>query len=541
MGINWTGKCWIFFRPIELTRPPQRTAPKNDVKRREYLVIGGVFAILACWIVVSRWHAMGQPLYTNLVCYAAFGRELLEGKILYRDLWDHKPPGIFATYAMSEYLLGTGRAVFFFLGSLTAFLGMLGVYRAVWAMGCEWKYALLSSALWAFLCFEVGFEADMPDMEAFINVFLVWAFALFVERDGRMSPRRALVVGLCWALASFYKQYVLMDAILLSGAFLLFSRGKNTHLDIKRLWLLWSVIIVFWLIIFIYMAFTERSGLLWEALFSFGLFYSGNLGKNVTDGLFLDANMWKAFRLYLPLLALIAFASFRHRKGTADKRWIFLAFGLAKYLEIVLPGRPTAHYQQLWFPFLAIGAGWAFHQMESAGKRRLLSLLAIACLIFYGGRAISWMRLDPLGLTRAKYGADYETAPLIVKTLKERLRPGETYFEWSNIPRYYYDVGTEMPTRYPYQYLMFKGPLMQRMASETLSDLERMKPRWVVIDQEWRPIGWSDHPITRYILQEYRPWKSIGAQGRFEIRYRVDGVDGPNGRPEQATVTERGK
>src|SRR3989442_14506242 len=34
------------------------------------------------------------------------GQSLLEGKVLYRDLWDNKPPGIFYLYAVIVKLFG---------------------------------------------------------------------------------------------------------------------------------------------------------------------------------------------------------------------------------------------------------------------------------------------------------------------------------------------------------------------------------------------------------------------------------------------------
>jgi hypothetical protein len=47
-----------------------------------------------------------------LTTYAVIAHEMLDGKQLYSDLWDHKPPGVHVTYAVAELLAGYGRASF---------------------------------------------------------------------------------------------------------------------------------------------------------------------------------------------------------------------------------------------------------------------------------------------------------------------------------------------------------------------------------------------------------------------------------------------
>ena len=46
------------------------------------------------------------PIYRDQAAYCMIGQSLLEGKVLYRDLWDNKPPGIFYLYAVTVKLFG---------------------------------------------------------------------------------------------------------------------------------------------------------------------------------------------------------------------------------------------------------------------------------------------------------------------------------------------------------------------------------------------------------------------------------------------------
>ncbi len=57
------------------------------------------FFLLALLILGTRWHTRLEPLDRDISAYAVIGREMLNGRPLYSDLWDHKPPGIHLIFA----------------------------------------------------------------------------------------------------------------------------------------------------------------------------------------------------------------------------------------------------------------------------------------------------------------------------------------------------------------------------------------------------------------------------------------------------------
>ena len=65
--------------------------------------------VLCGLLVLLRLHTYDEPLERDITTYAVIGHELLGGKALYTDLWDHKPPAIYVTYAAAELLSGYGR------------------------------------------------------------------------------------------------------------------------------------------------------------------------------------------------------------------------------------------------------------------------------------------------------------------------------------------------------------------------------------------------------------------------------------------------
>ena len=95
-------------------------------RRRAALVLAS-FALLLC---VQRLHTYNEPLERDLSTYAVIADSLLDGRALYSDLWDHKPPAIHLTYAAAQMIAGYGPASVYLLWVTAATATLLGVYFA---------------------------------------------------------------------------------------------------------------------------------------------------------------------------------------------------------------------------------------------------------------------------------------------------------------------------------------------------------------------------------------------------------------------------
>ena len=81
-------------------------------------------------IILSRIQAYDGLLGVDTVTYAIMGNELLEGRALYSDLWDHKPPAIHLTFAAAQAMVGFGSQSFFLkCGSSNSYI--------VWRIQCR--------------------------------------------------------------------------------------------------------------------------------------------------------------------------------------------------------------------------------------------------------------------------------------------------------------------------------------------------------------------------------------------------------------------
>ena len=85
---------------------------------------------LCALIFFLRLHTYDEPLERDITIYAVIAHEMLDGKALYSDLWDHKPPAIYVTYAAAELIAGYGRDSIFLMNVAAALATLFAYYFA---------------------------------------------------------------------------------------------------------------------------------------------------------------------------------------------------------------------------------------------------------------------------------------------------------------------------------------------------------------------------------------------------------------------------
>src|SRR3989449_573322 len=169
---------------------------------------------LAALIAVARLNTYHEPLERDITGAAVIGHELLAGRALYADMWDHKPPALHATHAAAILMAGYGPSAIYLLNVVAAITSLLGVYAAATVVGGP-VAGLWGAAFWTFVSGDLWLQANQPNAEVFINACVVWAFALLVRTTGPSVPRM-LVVGALFALGSLYKPVIVAPAALLA-------------------------------------------------------------------------------------------------------------------------------------------------------------------------------------------------------------------------------------------------------------------------------------------------------------------------------------
>ena len=102
-----------------------------------------VLVALVALLVAARLHTYDEPFETDISAEAMIAREVLGGRALYADIWDHKPPAVVLTHAAAQLVAGYGPGAIFLLNVLAGGAGLLGAHAAATALASP------AAGLWA--------------------------------------------------------------------------------------------------------------------------------------------------------------------------------------------------------------------------------------------------------------------------------------------------------------------------------------------------------------------------------------------------------
>src|SRR5437868_2800200 len=221
--MNLSGQLFPSDLPLDGSGPEANTSCLASIRAKSKLgktLSIAALAGLCALIFFARLHTYSEPLERDLTTYAVIGHEMLCGKTLYTDLWDHKPPAIYLTYAAAELIAGYGRDSIFLLNIAAGFATLLACYFAGSAAGGGRLGGLIAAGLWALVSGDLTIQGNQPNTEAFLNVFLTSGFAILLRAwKCNLALPAALLTGLFFAVASLYKHIAAVEAALLGLAY----------------------------------------------------------------------------------------------------------------------------------------------------------------------------------------------------------------------------------------------------------------------------------------------------------------------------------
>src|SRR5438132_3936059 len=132
------------------------------------------------------------------------------GRHYYSEVGENKPPAVHIANLAAQVLFGYRRASIYALNVGLSLITLLGVYVAASSSGMGRSAGLWAAVFWTLISGDLDLQANQPNLEAFMNGPIVWAFALLLRRrrSGNATIRSyipwSLAVGGLLALASFY-------------------------------------------------------------------------------------------------------------------------------------------------------------------------------------------------------------------------------------------------------------------------------------------------------------------------------------------------
>ena len=503
---------------IPPTQPvPSDVAGTAPSEARTSLLSRALLALAVLFVVVRALPILSFPLGRDQGTYLTIGQGLLEGKQLYRDLWDNKPPGIFYLYAGIAKLFGRAMwsaavvdillllLISYFLFRFTeTHLGRAGAAIAVMVHASwhgEMKY----------------FWIAQPET---FQVVCVLAGYLLMKRRGRW-----------WKATSFAAGFVLGYACWLkyNGVaflpFLLFLPFLDTHgLDQEpprvsltipwRDWVTRAAFLTAGLaaalgIVLAWIVFKGAWPAMREIQFEVLPRYAAmgiQRNPHYLLSVFARTNYYLGVRtLWATLVGLLVAWMRRDLRRFAP---VFLAASLA-YIATVMQVRLHDYYFQTCYPFFA--AIWAYlvvsiyegtcvlvRIFRQRGWGLAAGLLWIVC-----ANAIFWplpdefnkltMRYEELRGWRADHGTFYAGYPQqlpfehlggeleVMDFLGKNARPNDGVYVWSAHCVIYYLSGHQPPTRFVSNLGIVSLWAQPSWREELMRDLRNTRPRFIVV------------------------------------------------------------
>jgi hypothetical protein len=474
---------------------------------------GAVLVLLAAAIAAMRWHTFDEPREHDLDLYAWMGHYLFQGRALYTDILEIKPPLLYVLYGFAERLTGFNAAQFYLLGVASAGATLVGLYWfGAKALGRPW-IGVVAAIFWTLLSSDLYLEANQPNTEVFINAFSVWAVAsLWRLPADRQHWGACGRIGLLFACASLCKTVALAPAGILIGAKVLLAEPPQRGFVFRQMVLTAATIVICWSIVLAWLAAQGNLPSAILVLFVYPGEYASLNGRSVLGNV-VNALDWQHlapdfFRPHVWLL-LICAAVLLIKINSEDRRLALymLAWMCGTLLAVAAPGQFFPHYFQLWLPWLcaalALVIGWLPASMRS---RRAVAVAAFAAL-WIGLRLYSQYQLDAEQWSIRKYGSQFVDARALGRELRTKLAPQQTLFVFGFSPGMYQEAGRE-----PYNGMMnvwFALPnyglsLSKWLNPRLLAQLQRSPPDVIVLDALTWAVAGPGEPVREWISSNYR-------------------------------------
>jgi len=416
---------------------------QEQIRLSSWLTVS-VFVVL---IALLRLHTYDETLERDLVIHATIANEWLQGRALYSDLWNHKPPASFLIHALFIQAVGFGPPAIYAINVFFNGLTAITIFVLAWQLTRSNSVAIAIAGLWALVSFDLPLQANQPNSEALVNPFLLSAIAIWLAIvNNQLRVAWALAAGLLLFLASFFKQqYLLIPGAVFAGLGAYVCAFDRT--SVRRYALAFGIALLAmfagWAIAF---AVFWRSGSLDDfifAAFRFNVSYGGSLYWNLRASV--HGKLFPSFAstLYPFVLgaagALIALALARQWKPLV----ILASWMAGTHLAVALPGKFFPHYYQLWAPVLLLASGLFMHQLALLGRGLVRPLfigaLGIVALLATVGRVVEYLSLTSEQWCLRKYPDEhFVEARGVGESLRPFLHEREWVFYLGNYPSLFF-------------------------------------------------------------------------------------------------------
>jgi len=508
--------------------------------RARAVEIAALAACLLGALVVTLPHSPANMPYVwpDGGVFLYVGQRLREGQVLYRDVWDHKPPLIYFVNALGLGAANGSRWGVWFLEYLAVAAASALSYlllRRAFGRGI----ALLVTAMWLLTFFSIIEDGNLTETFTLPLQFacLLLAYNIEADRAGTFY-RRSFVLGTLLGALLFFKPNAVGIGLAVGAYILIQSHTTRSWraASIKLATMCAGLLCVVALFVGLFL----RQGNLadfWQAVFVFNVAYSARFEFFSSR---LDA--LAAGYEYLALTGLAVFGvlgfvigvnvlAFARERLPAPLRPLLGLAALAFPIELVLvttSGRPFDHYYVTLLYVFAVWAAWLFYLLcraldeliAPAPRRAQFALNASLVLAL----ALSLLPAVKKNAEWAQHLRALEP-PAVVNFLRENTTPEDTVLVLGHEPRILFFAGRRAPTRFVHQAAFVITPfLTPALVEEFYSAVVNGKPKYIVDLPDKGLInstGINSTRIRRLVAKMRHSYKPYGRVAGWMVYERI--------------------
>jgi len=437
------------------------------------LRLGAALLAAATLVAVFFYAPAWTPMHRDDGAFAYMGRQLLRGVLPYRDVWDHKPPGIYLVNALGVAIGGDGRWGIWLLSALAATATVALSTCVLWSsLGVPW--GPLCAVLGALVMVDPKLYEENGNLTELYGLALQWMTLWAVSRGGERRLGSLLLAGLAAGAAVTFKPTT--SAIAIASVIYLASAAQAGRWRRLGTFLLGAAVVpgltVAWL---------GAVGALSAALDCVVTYNRAYASADFAGAL------WRAVERCVDkdpinVLGVLTLASLlirmpRSAVQSAAERVALLALPF-ELLWLALQGRFYGHYFLTLLPVLTIRSAVALRVLAGRlGMRRApQGVLGLALVVVFVVRL--GMHMQHQSVWRRSEAAWQAAAVHAVQT---QSHPGEPVLVWGAELGVNFLAMRDAPTRYAYAFPLFMpGYTTLATWQEFVADLQRRPPALIV-------------------------------------------------------------
>lgn len=494
-----------------------------------------VFAICVFFVFLRLPSIIEPYWYGDEAVYEVIGQALSHGELLYRDIWDNKPPLLYVIYALFDGNQPEVKTFSLIIGLLSV-ITFFFLTREIFT---KFKISMLTTSTFALLFATPLLEGDIANAENFLLLpILLGGLILYkFHRKQTMSPPRSLwIAGILLGIAFIIKIVAVFDFAAFFIFLITFSENKTENHTVKKNkaaskkrlrgfslqstgnFIIQTILVSFplvagflipFIITIIFFASKHALSDFFQAVFFSNVGYVGysNSFMGIPQGLLLVK--------IIILVVFLAIIVIRH-KSLAKPTLFIILWLMFSLFNVYFSGRPYTHYALVLIPSFSLFIGLLFFY-KNIIKKAVTAVTAIL-LVFILSQHFSFNTAYPIHYYQnfmqfisgkenvEAYQSFFDpTVPrdyTIASFIQTHTTSDDSIFVWGNSPEIYV-LSHKLPID---KYTVAYHIQQNNAYGQTQEIINKKEPKYIIVLTESQPLPFT---VPLYIMRYTIPGATI--------------------------------